>query len=185
VTEPNSNGHGDHIEMMAKTVDIDPTKTSYTASLAMTGTYDTFYLVAYNTANGRTFASTASRVKVPLELLPGAPGPVAVAGVHDVKLQWEVNVGATTADGIGAIADFHVFQGTKSGQEATTPVAASLVTTEITPAWSAAAQLGTDVRMDVTVKGLTAGTTYYFTVAQGDAAGFGPASQEVSATATG
>jgi hypothetical protein len=46
-------------------------------------------------------------------------------------------------------------------------------------------RLNTEFSVTITVKGLDAGTTYYFEVAQGDAAGFSPNSQEVEATPTG
>jgi hypothetical protein len=51
--------------------------------------------------------------------------------------------------------------------------------------WGGVGRLNTEFSVTITVKGLDAGTTYYFEVAQGDAAGFSPNSQEVEATPTG
>jgi hypothetical protein len=45
-------------------------------------------------------------------------------------------------------------------------------------------RLNTEFSVTITVNGFDAGTNYYFEVAQGDAAGFSPNSQEVEATPT-
>ena len=172
VTEPNSNGGGDHVEMKAKTVVLDATRTSYSALLDMTGGTDTFSIAAFNSVNGHTYQSTPAKFEVPLQLVPGAPTPVAIPGTREVKLTWDIDAGAVAASGVGLIDRFQVFEGTKSGQEGTNQLGVSQVSVAAHPGWSFAVQLGSLYAVTATVTGLSAGTTYYFTVAQGDAAGF-------------
>lgn len=93
-----------------------------------------------------------------LALVPPAPtGLTAVAGRNRVSLSWSAARSANTYD---------VFQSSASGVAGTTPILTGVTGTSV----------------DVT--GLTAGTTYYFTVAATNEAGSSAQSTEASSTPT-
>lgn len=93
-----------------------------------------------------------------LALVPPAPtGLTAVAGQNRVSLSWSAARSANTYD---------VFQSSASGVAGTTPILTGVTGTSV----------------DVT--GLTAGTTYYFTVAATNEAGSSAQSTEASSTPT-
>ncbi len=96
--------------------------------------------------------------------LPGAPsGLSATAGNGSATLTWS----APGTSGSSAIVGYDIFEGTSPGQEATTPVNSTPVSST-----------------SYTVTGLTNETTYYFTVAAVNASGQGPASNEVAVKPT-
>lgn len=133
-----------------------------------------FSLTAYNTYG----PGPAAKVRVALELAPKAPVPTAVPGDKQVQISWLYNDNADANEGIGPISGYTVWQGTSEGKESSTPVPSSRI--------SASTDAGPDNTTDVTltVSGLDNGRTYYFKVAQSDAAGPSPQSTDVSATPT-
>ena len=95
---------------------------------------------------------------------PSAPTKLTAAGGNaQVALTWS----APTSDGGSPITGYDVYEGTTSGGESTTPVNSAPLSASAT---------------SYTVRGLSDGTTYYFTVKAINAAGPSSASNEVSAT---
>jgi hypothetical protein len=194
VTKPNPDGVGTEIELLPKTVTLAATTTSYTTELALNLAEDPFILKAESpgeaecsscpSCTGRTLEIVPAEINVPLEVTPEAPAPIAVPGSKRVTLTWADNAALEAPQGVGAVTDFEVFQGTSAGKEATTPVVGSELAVHTAGSWGGAGRLNTEFSVTITVNGLDAGTTYYFEVAQGDAAGFSPNSQEVEATPT-
>jgi titin len=195
VTKPNPDGVGTEIKLLPKTLTLRPTTTSYTTELTLDLAKDPFILKAEISGEGRSTScpictgapleSVPAEIDVPLEVRPDAPAPIAVPGSKQVTLSWADDAALEASQGTGAVTDFEVFQGTSAGREATTPLVGSELSVHTTGSWSGAVRLNTEFSVTITVKGLDAGTTYYFEVAQGDAAGFSPNSQEVEATPTG
>jgi uncharacterized repeat protein (TIGR03803 family) len=106
----------------------------------------------YGTAS---FGGSDDRGTIFRLIVPAAPtGLTATAGAEDVTLSWTAVAGAS---------GYNVYQGTASGAEGTKPVAS-------------ATSAGT------TISGLTAGTTYYFTVTSLIGNGESVFSNEASAT---
>jgi chitodextrinase len=128
--------------------------TGYTVTGLTNGTTYSFTVDAVNDAQLHSAQSApVSATPVAPVTAPGAPsGLTASAGAAQVTLSWQ----APSADGGAAITSYNVYQG---GRKAATVG-------------------GTGA----TVKGLSNGTTYSFTVTAVNKAGEGPASGTVSAT---
>jgi subtilase family serine protease len=142
---------------------LAPTVMSYTAKGLTNGTTYSFTVVALNAA-GRSPASAPASVTP--ATVPGAPTKArATAGVTEVVLSWV----APASDGGSAVTGYEVYEGTVSGHESTKPVNATPLSAKTTT---------------TTVKGLKAGTRYYFEIRAVNVAGKGPASAQVSATPT-
>ncbi|MGD0320646.1 MAG: fibronectin type III domain-containing protein [Acidimicrobiales bacterium] len=136
------------------------TGTSYTVRGLTNGTTYYFTVEAVNAVGSSASSNEASATPA---TVPGAPtGLGAIRGNTTVALSWS----APSSNGGSAITGYNVYEGTRSGHESTTPVNGSTLIT------------GTSY----TVKGLTNGTTYYFTVKAVNAAGSSAASNEASAT---
>ncbi len=107
------------------------------------------------TPNGTVAFSAASSSRP-----PSAPtGLTAKPGNAEVHLSWS----APSSTG-GATVSYEVFRGTSAGGEATAPIATNVTSVNFTD------------------RGLTNGTTYYYTVEAVDSAGSSAASGEASAT---
>jgi predicted phage tail protein len=136
------------------------TGTSYTVRGLTNGTTYYFTVKAVNAAGSSAASNEASATPA---TVPGAPtGLGATRGNTTVALSWKVPL----SNGGSAITGYNVYEGTTSGGESTTPVNGGTLIT------------GTSY----TVKGLTNGTTYYFTVKAVNAAGSSAASNQASAT---
>jgi chitodextrinase len=130
--------------------------TSYTVTGLTNGTTYSFTVDAVNDAQLHSApSSAASATPVAPVTAPGAPvGLTAAAGDAQVSLSWQ----APSSDGGAAITSYNVYQG---GRKAATVT-------------------GTGA----TVKNLSNGTAYSFTVTAVNQAGEGPASRAASATPT-
>jgi chitodextrinase len=130
--------------------------TSYTVTGLTNGTTYSFTVDAVNDAQLHSAPSSpAAATPVAPVTAPGAPGGLsATAGDAQVSLSWQ----PPSADGGAAITSYNVYQG---GRKAATVT-------------------GTGA----TVKNLSDGTTYSFTVTAVNKAGEGPASRAASATPT-
>jgi chitodextrinase len=130
--------------------------TSYTVTGLANGTTYSFTVDAVNDAQLHSAPSSpASATPVAPVTAPGAPsGLTAAAGDAQVSLSWQ----APSSDGGAAITSYNVYQGGRK----------------------AATVSGTGA----TVKNLSDGTTYSFTVTAVNKAGEGPASGAASATPT-
>jgi chitodextrinase len=130
--------------------------TSYTVTGLTNGTTYSFTVDAVNDAELHSAPSSpASATPVAPVTAPGAPGGLtAAAGDAQVSLSWQ----APSSDGGAAITSYNVYQGGKR----------------------VAGVTGTGA----TVKNLSNGTTYSFTVTAVNQAGEGPASRAASATPT-
>src|SRR5689334_5945480 len=128
--------------------------TSYTVTGLTNGTAYSFTVDAVNDAQLHSAPSSpASATPVAPVTAPGAPGGLtASAGDAQVSLSWQ----APSSDGGAAITSYNVYQG---GRKAATVTGAG-----------------------ATVKNLSDGTTYSFTVTAVNTAGEGPASRAASAT---
>ena len=136
------------------------TGTSYTVTGLTNGTTYYFTVKAVNAVGSSAASNEASATPA---TVPGAPtGLGATRGNTTVALSWKVPL----SNGGSAITGYNVYEGTTSGGESTTPVNGGTLIT------------GTSY----TVKGLTNGTTYYFTVKAVNAAGSSAASNQASAT---
>jgi hypothetical protein len=147
--------------------------TATTQSLVLNLTEDKFSLDAengYGTGPG-------AAVEVLLEVAPPAPAVTAVPGPGQVSLSWVQNATGDLRTGIGAITGHEIYQG-----DSLSPLLASQFTVQ----GSAQTQGGQTVAtITATVTGLASLRTYYFKVANLDAAGLGPPSAQVSATTPG
>jgi outer membrane protein assembly factor BamB len=120
-----------------------------------------YYVVRAQTPSGLSSASneasaTPAPPPPPPPPVPAAPANLsAVAGANQVNLSWTASTGA---------ASYNIYMGTSAGNEAATPVMATV--SGVTAA----------------VTGLTNGTTYFYVVKAVNAGGSSPASNEVSAT---
>jgi hypothetical protein len=134
----------------------------YTAAGLTNGTRYYFWVTA---ANGSGTSSPSSVASTPLELrgtAPGAPGRLtATAGRGQVTLSWV----APASTGVSPITGYDIYVGSTQAFRGGQPQFVSQGP-------------GTSY----VVKGLSAGTTYYFKVAAVSAQGTGPASGVASAT---
>ena len=131
-----------------------PTASATGNSTAITGLQNgqTFY---FTIAAVTPYGTSASSVEVPVTIVPVAPSGLAASVANNiVTLTWSTTAGATS---------YNVYQGSSSGAEGSTSVQSGLTKTT------------------TTVQGLTAGHTYYFTVAAVDGGGPSTSSAEASA----
>ena len=116
-------------------------------------------------------------MEVLLEVAPPAPAVTAVPGPGQVSLSWVQNVTGDLRSGVGSITGHEVYEGLSLS-----PLPASQFTVQ----GSAQTHGGDTVEtITATVTGLANLRTYYFKVANLDAAGASPPSAEVSVTTPG
>ena len=151
----------------------DAGATSDGLSLPLNLETDTLTLSAVNGYG----TGTGTAVAVPLEQVPSAPAVIATTSSGQVVLGWDDLPAADRSQQIGAITGYAVHEGTSAGKENAAPLGPSAYRVQTT-------RLGAAVDIRVTVTGLDNGTTYYFEVADIDAAGSSTLSNEVSATPT-
>ena len=131
-----------------------PTASATGNSTTITGLQNgqTFY---FTIAAVTPYGASASSEEAPATIVPVAPsGLTASVANNIVTLNWSTTSGAMS---------YNVYQGSSSGAEGSTSVQSGLTTTT------------------ATVQGLTAGHTYYFTVAAVDGGGPSTGSLETSA----
>jgi fibronectin type 3 domain-containing protein len=134
------------------------TTASYTDSSATAGTTYYYKVAAVNSAGTSAQSSEVSATPTSGVTVPAAPtGVTATAGVSQVALGWTASSGATS---------YNVYRSTSSGGEGTTAYVSGLTGTSYTDT------------------GVTAGTTYYYTVAAANSAGTSAQSSQVSAAPT-
>jgi fibronectin type 3 domain-containing protein len=134
------------------------TTASYTDSSATAGTTYYYKVAAVNSAGTSAQSSEVSATPTSGVTVPSAPtGVSATAGVSQVSLSWTASSGATS---------YNVYRSTSSGGEGTTAYVSGLTGTSYTDT------------------GVTAGTTYYYTVAAVNSAGTSAQSSQVSAAPT-
>jgi predicted phage tail protein len=131
---------------------------------------DTFDLRAVNSYE----TGPPAEVKVSLENVPLVPAVVASAYSRQVTLSWADYPRADSAEEIGPITGYAVYEGTSAGKEPTTPLSPAQYSLHITT-------VGSAVDIQATVTGLDNGTKYYFEVVDIDAGGPSPLSNEVLA----
>jgi hypothetical protein len=133
--------------------------TAYTVKSLTDGQAYYFTVKAVNVMGSSPASSEVSATPV---ATPSAPRSLtASAGDSQVSLGWS----PPTSNGGATVTGYDIYQGVAAGQETATPVNSSPL--------SATAY---------TVKGLTNGQAYYFTVKAVNSAGLSPASNEASAT---
>jgi len=132
---------------------------------------DTFYLKAVNGYG----TGPSTEVKVLLENVPVPPAIIATAYSRQVVLSWADYPRSDKAHAIGPITGYAVYEGTSAGKEETKPLGPGQYSVQTTT-------VGSAVDITVTVSGLDNRTTYYFEVADIDAAGPSALSNEVPAT---
>jgi hypothetical protein len=137
----------------ATTVTGTPPATGTTVNGLTAGTSYTFTVTASNPNGAGPASSQSNSVTPSMQTAPSAPGNVTAAGATD---QAQVSWSAPTSDGGGALTNYTVTP--YVGSAAQTPV-------EVSPSATS-----------TTVKGLTNGTSYTFTVAAANNLGTGPAS---------
>jgi hypothetical protein len=120
-------------------------------------------------------SSVASTTKVALAVAPPQPSLLVTAGASKVKFVFSYATSSTT-EPFGQVSDVDVFEGTAPGGESATKLAASSYTLQVGHDFQ-----GTPI-YTVTVKGLSSGTPYYFTLAAVGPGGTSPLSSEVTAT---
>jgi len=151
-------------------VTVPGTATEWNAQTALAGATDTFSLAERN-GHGTGSAATIS---VLLDAEPAAP-TVSIANQGSaVVLTWSYNDTADKSVGISAILGSAVYEGTSPGGESTTPLS--------TPPFVFQTATKGEYSATETIRGLTDGTTYYFTVALLNKAGPSKLSTEVSST---
>jgi outer membrane protein assembly factor BamB len=127
--------------------------------LAAGDTENTIFFTGVAAANGILVVPAGSALVAYSMFGPPAPANLTATGAPGaIQLSWTASAGATA---------YNLYMASAAGQESLTPVQSAVVGTS--------AQITT---------GLTAGTTYYFTVKRADAAGLSAASNESSAAAT-
>jgi len=139
------------------------TGTSYTVTSLTNGTKYYFTVEAVNSVGSSSASNEVSAT--PAATIPSAPsGLTATAGNGQVALSWV----APSSSGDGTVIGYDVYEGTSPGGELSTPINGSTLITATS----------------YTVKGLTNGTTYYFTVEAVNSSATSPASSQASATPT-
>ncbi len=147
--------------------------TATTQPLLLNLSLDKFRLDAKN-GNG---TGPGAQVEVLLEVAPPAPAVTAVPGPGQVSLSWVQNVTGDLRTGVGGITAHEIYEG-----DSLSPLLASQFTVQA----SVQTQGGNTVAtITATVTGLANLRTYYFKVANLDAAGLSPPSAQVSAATPG
>jgi titin len=118
-----------------------------------------------------------AQVEVLLEVAPPAPAVTAVPGPGQVSLSWVENVTGDLRSGVGGISGHEIYEG-----GSLSPLLASQFTVQGSEQTQGGETVAT---VTATVTGLANLRTYYFKVANLDAAGLSPPSAQVSATTPG
>jgi hypothetical protein len=168
-------------ELIDKSVTVPASSLSTTIQLPFTPRPSSgpWHIEVTVTASNKAGKGPDTSSMLPLELTPAVPVLVATGGADSVTLSWKVPANETTPEKLaGPTTSYSIFEGTTMGGESATPLPTSDFTVTSTQS-----PLSQATNYSIKIRGLTTGTTYYFTMVLTDAAGPSAPTKEVGAEA--